>query len=247
MGGLAGVLVTLGWGAIRMYTPTVSALLVAGRREVKESIRLGMKVFVLYLSSPLIAFSAILLYLLIITPVGLLTLESLQIPAPISLAPEALIVLMLLATYFSAITINTLFALGEEIGWRGFLQTELEALGLSLTKASLLVGLVWGVWHAPAILLLGYNYPENPVLGSLLFIAFTASLSLPHAVVRRLSSSVIPVASLHGAVNAAWGLTILVSQLPRELGGLGPIGIATWTLISLILYLGLRRWRRSTS
>ncbi len=247
MGGLTDVLATLGWGAVRMYTPTVSALLVAGRRGVKESLRLGMKVFILYLASPLIAFSAVLIYLLIVAPLGLLTLEHLQAGLPIILAPEALITLMLLSAYISAITINTLFALGEEMGWRGFLQIELEALGFSPAKAALLVGLVWGVWHAPAIMLLGYNYPENPVLGVLLFTAFTVALSFPHAVVRHVSSSVIPAASLHGAVNAVWGLTIITTRLPRELGGLGPIGIAVWTIISLIFYLVLHRQRRAIS
>ncbi|GBC71321.1 hypothetical protein HRbin02_01102 [Candidatus Calditenuaceae archaeon HR02] len=247
MGGLTGVPVTLGWGAIRMYTPTASALLVAGHREVKGYLRLGRKVLVFYLTSPLIAYLAILLYLLIIAPIGLLTLEHLQVELPITLVPEVLIVLMLLSAYFPAITINTLFALGEEIGWRGFLQIELEALGLSLAKAALLVGLVWGVWHAPAILLLGYNYPDNPVLGALLFTAFTVTLSLPHAIIRHLSLSVIPAASLHGTVNAIWGLTVVATRLPRELGGLGPLGIAVWVIISLILHLALRRQRRATS
>ncbi|MEM4184944.1 MAG: CPBP family intramembrane glutamic endopeptidase [Nitrososphaerota archaeon] len=141
----------------------------------------------------------------------------------------------------AALTINTLFALGEEIGWRGYLQVELEERGLGAVRAALVVGLVWGLWHASGIILLGHNYPENRLLGAALFIAFTASLSLPHADVRRRSSSVLPAASLHGTINAVWGLTILVTTLQRELGGLGPAGIAAWAVTSAITHIALLR------
>ncbi len=38
--------------------------------------------------------------------------------------------------------------LGEEVGWRGFMLTKLQA-NSSAFKASLLVGLVWAFWHLP--------------------------------------------------------------------------------------------------
>src|SRR5215204_6471418 len=43
------------------------------------------------------------------------------------------------------------FALGEEIGMRGYLQPRLMSLGR--TRALLVVGLVWGTWHMPLIFL----------------------------------------------------------------------------------------------
>jgi len=39
-------------------------------------------------------------------------------------------------------------ATGEQSGWRGFLQPHLEKKH-SVIKASVIVGLVWGFWHAP--------------------------------------------------------------------------------------------------
>jgi hypothetical protein len=38
--------------------------------------------------------------------------------------------------------------LGEELGWRGYLQLELNKRH-SLLKSSLIVGGIWGVWHLP--------------------------------------------------------------------------------------------------
>ncbi|MCS7129695.1 MAG: CPBP family intramembrane metalloprotease, partial [Candidatus Caldarchaeum sp.] len=87
---------------------------------------------------------------------------------------------------------------------------------------------------------LGYNYPDNRLLGVLLFTAFTTALSLPHAVLKKLSSSILPASSLHGAVNALWSTTLLMSDLPREIGGLGPVAYLTWTAVSTAMYAGVR-------
>ncbi len=59
-----------------------------------------------------------------------------------------------------------------------------------------------GIWHASTIILLGYNYPENRLVGAFLFTLFTAAASIPHSYVGKISSSILPAASLHGAVNA---------------------------------------------
>lgn len=47
-------------------------------------------------------------------------------------------------------------ALGEEIGWRGFLVPQL-ARSMSYTKVSLLTGIIWAVWHYPILLYGEYN------------------------------------------------------------------------------------------
>ncbi len=46
--------------------------------------------------------------------------------------------------------------LGEEVGWRGYLQLELNKR-FSLLKASLIVGVIWGVWHLPLWFISGYQ------------------------------------------------------------------------------------------
>ena len=46
--------------------------------------------------------------------------------------------------------------LGEEPGWRGYLQNELTRRH-SLLKASLIVGVIWAVWHLPLWFISGYQ------------------------------------------------------------------------------------------
>ena len=54
--------------------------------------------------------------------------------------------------------VNHLFRgpLGEELGWRGFLQNELE-IKHSALKSSLIVGLLWGILHLPLWMISGYT------------------------------------------------------------------------------------------
>ncbi len=102
-------------------------------------------------------------------------------------------------------TINTLFAFGEEIGWRGFLQRELSKLGF--WKSSFLIGLIWGVWHSPLILQ-GYNYPQHPIIGIFLMIIFCILLSPIFSFIRIKTDSVIAASIMHGSLNAFAGISI---------------------------------------
>ena len=86
--------------------------------------------------------------------------------------------------YFFAIVVlapiasvaTSLFALGEEMGWRGFLQN-LLIKEYGMTKGLLILGVVWGLWHMP-VALMGYNLPEHPVIEAFLWYPlFCISLS----------------------------------------------------------------------
>ncbi|MEQ1866603.1 MAG: CPBP family intramembrane glutamic endopeptidase, partial [Micropepsaceae bacterium] len=60
---------------------------------------------------------------------------------------------------------NALAAMGEEVGWRGFLQGHLIAR-MGTTNAIVLLGFLWSMWHLPGQLA-GYNFPEYPEFGAL--------------------------------------------------------------------------------
>jgi len=51
---------------------------------------------------------------------------------------------------------NTAAALGEEIGWRGFLVPELFKI-TNYTKTSLITGICWAVWHFPILIFADYD------------------------------------------------------------------------------------------
>lgn len=102
------------------------------------------------------------------------------------------------------------------------------------------------MWHASATLLLGFNYRFIRVVGGLvLFPILTTLLTYPHLVLVKASESVLPAASIHGALNALWGLTLVASRLPPEgreaYLGLGVLGVTAWVLLDALLYL-LKRW-----
>lgn len=106
----------------------------------------------------------------------------------------------LFITGFFFALLNGFIAAGEEIAWRGILQGLLiERLGL--WKGILLLGFVWSIWHLP-IQLCGYNYPENPIFGSLIIspiIMIGSSFFMGWLTIH--SRSFLPAAIAHGAGN----------------------------------------------
>jgi membrane protease YdiL (CAAX protease family) len=67
--------------------------------------------------------------------------------------------------------------LGEELGWRGFLLPSLLEKYSPLT-ASLILGLVWALWHLPTRFLPGGPYYLRTIFGTLLFTASAVALSI---------------------------------------------------------------------
>ncbi len=96
--------------------------------------------------------------------------ESMQAAPGGAAVPPALVVAIQAVFAFTlGALFNTLFGLGEELGWRGYLLPGL--LGLGQWRAILVSGVIWGVWHAP-IILQGHNYPEHPVPGVFMMVVF---------------------------------------------------------------------------
>lgn len=120
-----------------------------------------------------------------------------ELPAPIGV----LVAGQFLNVIIAALFINLLPALGEEIGWRGWLLPKLLHLGP--WPAILLSGTIWGLWHAPVILL-GYNYPGTPGwLAILAMIGFCTVMGGIFGWLRLRGGSVWPAALAHSSLNAA--------------------------------------------
>jgi uncharacterized protein len=91
-------------------------------------------------------------------------------------------------------------ALGEEIGWRGFLVPEL-AKQMSFTKLSLLSGIIWAAWHSPLLLFADYNAGTNRWYGLGCFTVMVVSISFVFAWLRLKSGSLWTAALLHASHN----------------------------------------------
>ena len=61
--------------------------------------------------------------------------------------------------------IGSIVSLGEEFGWRGYLQEKI-CRDTVLNWGLVILGIVWGYGHLP-IVLMGWSFPNHPVLGAL--------------------------------------------------------------------------------
>lgn len=93
-----------------------------------------------------------------------------------------------------------LAALGEEIGWRGFLLPELLKI-TSFTKASFIIGIIWAVWHFPAMIYTDYNNRTPIIFQLIIFTIMVIGLSFISAWLRLKSGSLWPVVLWHGSHN----------------------------------------------
>src|ERR671916_2099230 len=94
------------------------------------------------------------------------------------------------------------FALGEEIGMRGYLQPRLMSLGR--TRALLVVGLVWATWHMPLYYFVAKLFPVGNVLLFLpLFYGTIVAASFFFGYMRIYTGSIWPASIAHAVHNAA--------------------------------------------
>ncbi len=118
---------------------------------------------------------------------------------------------MLLGTVLSGIlagvTINALFAYGEEYGWRGYMVSSLKST--KFLPSALLIGFVWGIWHAPMILMGHNGYPDR-TLGIFMMVIFCILGGIVELYFTLKSGTVWPAVFIHGTINALAGLGVLM-------------------------------------
>lgn len=91
-------------------------------------------------------------------------------------------------------------ALGEEIGWRGFLVPELSKT-VSFTGTALISGLVWSLWHYPILIFADYNAGTATWYALSCFTVMVVSISFVFAWLRLKSGSLWTGALLHASHN----------------------------------------------
>lgn len=159
--------------------------------------------------------------------------------------PTAFAIVYLIVISTVGIIGSVVSALGEEIGWRGFLVPELAKRNTFLATA-LISGIVWMLWHVPA-LFLGYNGGTPIWYGLPWFAVAVIGISVVAAWLRLDSGSLWPAVMLHashnlfvqsvfGGVTADTGHT---AYFAGEFGAVLPVMIAV--VAALVI------WRRGTS
>ena len=147
-----------------------------------------------------------------------------------------MMVIVLISGLFAGITLNAVFAFGEEVAWRGFLVKEFR--GKKYLTVSLLIGVIWGFWHFPLILN-GHNYPDHPIIGVFMMVLMCVALTPVFLYFRQKSGSVIVPAIMHGTFNAVVGITSIYVSPYNDLliGGPGLAGLIVLLLVNLCIFL----------
>ena len=153
------------------------------------------------------------------------------LPAGTPLPPVEVVVFAQLAMIPVGALFNSIFAFGEEIGWRGWLLPALRPLGT--WPALLLSGVIWGLWHSP-IILLGYNFGRTDITGVLFMIGGCVAWGILLGWLRLRSASVWPAVIAHGSLNAAGGVIVLFAAAQPDLALAGPLGVAGWIVLALV-------------
>jgi CAAX protease family protein len=130
----------------------------------------------------------------------------------------------------AAIISSTWAQAGEEIGWRGFALPRL-ATRLGLSRAGLLLGVIWAVWHLPLFFISGIDKTGQsfPV-----FLLEVTALSVTLAwLYWRTNGSLLLTMLMHSAVNQTIG--IVPSTVP---GASHPFGLSSslvaWVTLAIL-------------
>jgi len=116
------------------------------------------------------------------------------------LPPLLFIILFLIAQGTVGLIGSISTALGEEIGWRGFLVPELNK-HMGYTGVSLTSGLIWAAWHYPLLVFGQYNNGTPVWYGLTCFTVLVVSMSFVYAWFRLKSGSIWTGVFLHASHN----------------------------------------------
>ena len=220
------------WGAAPLVVSLVMRLVTEDWSDLGTKPVLGKNVK-WYLFS-FLAFPVIMLLALFI---GILF--SVLTVSDFSLGPFLKITLTALPIFF-------IFAIFEEVGWRGYLSPKLDALGINRFLASGVVALVWATWHLPYIRELSWVYSSEDLTAFIpRFYLLCFALSLVYGEVRSLTGTFWSVTLFH-AVGNAFGHPLSEEYVNVAAGWDAFASISNgYFVIVLVLAVGIaiNRWR----
>jgi membrane protease YdiL (CAAX protease family) len=173
---------------------------------------------------------------------ALVLVHSLHLPVD---SPPGLVLVSIVSDLTVGVIPNCIAALGEELGWRGFLVPELAKI-TSFKNVAWISGVIWALYHFPVILGADYLGSAPRWSSVLCFTLQIMSLSFIYAWMRLKSGSVWTAVILHGmhnlVVQGIFDNMIRHTRLTNWVVGEGGIGIGISS--GIIAYFLWRRDRQ---
>lgn len=152
----------------------------------------------------------------------------------------AFFVLNFVLSLFVQSLLGSVVTIGEEFGWRGYVQEKLMRK-FGLNRGLILLGLIWGYWHLP-IILMGYNFPNHPVLGGLLLMPIgTIFMAIFLGWLYLRSKSIWMPTLAHAAMNLCGSLLLTEMVMQRDELFLQSSWIVGWGLVAVLCLISLNR------
>lgn len=247
----------LSFPIVFMGTPALSVLLTRKITGDKSAIAYDVKVwknkkvalFAMFVPTILIFVGAVLFYLIFPNDLDysggyiIQSFDSFGVPSEISFTVSFLLIMGMIVCIISAFCVPSWFiALGEDIGWQGYL-LPLLCKKMTIRQAVLLIGALWGIAHAPLIysgMNYGLDYAGAPYSGIAMMILFCMTIGIYMSFVTLKTNNCMYAAIIHGAVNIIGETPIFISLSTQSvLLGPNPSGVIGMSvlLIGAILLL----------
>jgi membrane protease YdiL (CAAX protease family) len=161
-----------------------------------------------------------------------------HVTAPASFIPPYF---LLVATTFMVGSVA--HALGEEIGWRGYLAPRMVAR-LGFTWGAILSGAIWACWHLPIMIFGNYNAGTPFWFGFTCFASFVIASAVIMTWLRLKSNSVWPSVIMHASHNAF--IQTFFTPLTAPRGTLTAYAIDEFGFVTPLLAIAIAVyfWRR---
>lgn len=155
-----------------------------------------------------------------------------------------------LQTVLTALPIFFIFAIFEEVGWRGYLSPKLASLGINRYLSAALVAVVWASWHLPYIGELTWLNNTGD-FGTFIprFYLVSFAMALVYGEIRNSTATLWPAVLMHAVANS-FGHPLSAEYVKYATGTeyLGSIsnGLIFITVV-LLLGVAITRWRLNES
>lgn len=238
---IAAIFALSGLYLLAAASSSIGAIITVGITKGKQGVRELLGTFKNWRSSPILYIISIILPVtIILIATGISFLFGNPFPFPESSKWSSLPLMFILLTLQAG--------LGEEIGWRGYLTSKLSEK-YSILISSLIVGVIWALWHLPMYFIPGViQYEISQKIGFLpiflMYSIFVIASSIVLSWIFFISNKNLwlPVL-LHGSVNTfAW----LFAYDDLELYG-GPLMLTffviIWIIIAILISVYYRKGR----